>query len=501
MSITSFDFIFFISILIVVYFLTPAKYKWVSLLVFSIYFYTVGGIQPLFYVLLVSVISYISAIGVELINARTKSKISQCASTDEKTEVRKESLIEKQRIAIAAIVFILGIWSVIKFGRTSIIVPLGISFFTFHATGYIIDVYRGKYDAEKNFFKFLLFISFFPHIIQGPFSRYDSLKKTIYDAHTFSYDRLCLGTRRILWGYFKKLLVADKLGVAIDNIFSNSSSYPGVYIAVAALSYGFQLYADFSGYMDIMCGVCEILGVELSENFKQPYFSKSVEEFWQRWHITLGTWFKDYVFSPIAMGKIAQELGHRSRKKWGARAGKYIPGYFALVFVWTLTGFWHGATFSYVFWGWLNLLVIMISMQCKPLYTSAKEKLHINDKSWWWKTFQVIRTFLLITFFRFFSYGYSFMQSLNLIKKMFYNNLYVAKDFYGLFVGMETKDVKISLIGIIAIILVDIAKEFKWKVKVPTVTKALVYASMLVLLIYAGGGSNDLIGGFMYAAF
>ena len=143
----------------------------------------------------------------------------------------------------------------------------------------------------------------------------------------------------------------------------------------------------------------------------------------------------------------------------------------------------------------------MVSMQCKPLYTSAKEKLHINDKSWWWKTFQIIRTFLLITFFRFFSYGYSFMQSLNLIKKMLCNNLYVAKEFYGLFVGMEIKDIKICLIGVSAIILVDIVKEFKWKVKVPTVARALVYAFMLVLLIYAGGGSNDLIGGFMYAAF
>lgn len=423
--------------------------------------------------------------------------------------------------------FFMGVWAVLKYGNFFIdninmildglhlnwqwrkipfILPLGMSFYTFHAAGYLIDIYRGKYKAEKNFCRFFTFISYFPHVIEGPFSRYDSLGTSIIQIHSFSWDRLCAGCARILWGVFKKTVVADKIGISVSAILSEYQSYSGTHILFAIFAYGIQIYADFSGYMDIVCGLSHILGIELAENFQQPYLARSIEEFWRRWHITLGKWFRDYVFYPVSMGKTAQKLGRWARKRWGPKMGKLLPGYLALLFVWTATGLWHGASWKYLVWGYLNLFAILSTMQMADRYIKIKERLHISDHNIAWQGFCVIRTFALVCFFRFFSITDGVYTAFFMLKRIFTNlhpGWLMAPQ--KLFVALGRAEKSAFLVGVIFIFTVDILCETgKWeaaKAKCPMPLRNLVYTVLIFAVLLIAGGDNDLVKGFMYANF
>ncbi len=371
-----------------------------------------------------------------------------------------------------------------------------------------MDVYRRKYPAEENFFKLALFLSFFPHIIQGPFSRFDDLGKTLFIQHDFSYVRLCEGCRRILWGYFKKLLIADNIGVVVNEIFSNYGDYSGPHMLLVAFFYSIQIYADFSGYMDIVCGISHILGIGLAENFNQPYFSRSIDEFWRRWHITLGQWFRDYLFYPVAMSKKTQKIARKGREKLGQSVGRLIPSYFALFFVWTATGLWHGATWTYLIWGYFNFFIISISLQLTPLYDKVKACLRIKEGRIW-QLFQIIRTFFLVCLFRLFSRGESVSASIEMLGKMFNLRDWTETNWYShlgtFFPDMSFNSVMIFVVGVLCLIIVDIFNECgKWelvKERCPYIIRCFVYIFLLFAIILFAGENSDLVGGFIYENF
>ena len=372
MAFISFNFAIFLIILLLVYFLIPQKWQWIVLLCANYIFYMAAGCLYVFYIILTTVTAYFCAIWVERIKADYKSITAEGMLKAEK-KAHKATMNKKQKKIMAlCLAANFGVWIILKYSvflggnmqkllnlfywdiQISIpkfVLPLGISFYTFIAMGYCIDVYRGKYPAEKNFGKFALFISFFPHIIQGPFSRYNKLKETLFAPHSFSMDRLGEGALRILWGIFKKTVIAYRFGIVADNLYEQDSGYWGIHIIILMVFVTLQLYADFSGYMDIACGVSHIMGIRLEENFEQPFFAKSIEEFWRRWHITLGAWFRDYVFYAISMGKKVQALSRKLRQKLGNTLARMIPSYIALFFVWTATGLWHGAAWYYLIWG------------------------------------------------------------------------------------------------------------------------------------------------------
>ena len=526
MSIVTFQFWNFVIIITVIYFLLPKKWQWLVILCGNIIFYASVGVKYIGMIGVMSLVSYLAAIKLEE-SSNVAQKVLPMLDDEGKKELKKSILSIRQYICAIAIILVAGVWGILKYSNFFIrnynsivtwineswkvsevawILPLGISFYIFHIIGYVVDVYRGKYPAERNFAKYFTFVTYFPHMIQGPFSRFDLLGKSILHQHTFSYDRLCNGCARILWGLFKKLLVADKLGVVVNTIFNDYTSYSGIYIIFAIFSYCIELYADFSGYMDMVCGLSSIWGIELSENFRRPYFAKTIDEFWRRWHITLGAWFKDYVFYPVSMGKIGQKLGKLARKKWGARVGKLVPGYFALIFVWTATGLWHGASWSYLVWGYLNLLVIMSTMQLADFYEKLKKKCHIKNENIIWRFFCIIRTFTLVCFFRFFSTQPSLREALSTLKHTFMN-LTIGEDFslVNLFVGMESKDIWTVIFGTTLLIGVDVLQELEvWeKIKkgCPMLIRNIVFASIIMLIVLLSGGSSDLTGGFMYANF
>lgn len=527
MSIISFQFLIFCVLSIAIYFLLPKKWQWIVLLLANVAFYAFSGAFALIYVFVTALATYIAARLIEKTALAGKDALAAAQTSEEKTAIKARLLQKKKLLCGAAIGVGIGIWIVLKygdfllqninallrvfgfkskFGALAWMIPLGISYYTFHAVGYLVDVYRGKYAAERNFAKYFTFISFFPHILQGPFSRYDQLQTTLFAQHDFSYDRLCEGSRRVLWGVFKKLLVADKFGIAVVTILSGYQEYAGVQILVAMIFYGIQIYADFSGYMDIMCGTSHIMGIKLAENFQQPYFAKSVDEFWRRWHITLGKWFKDYVFYPVSMGKAAQKMGKWARKKFGAKMGKLLPGYFALIFVWSATGLWHGANWTYLVWGYLNLIIIMFSMQMGDTYEKAKTKLHINSQSWWWQGFGIVRTFLIVCFLRFFSIADSVPAAISTLQHAFSSmQLGVLANPRALFVGMTSRDIFVGVLGCTMMFVVDVLNEKnRWedvKARTPMVVRNIVYAVLIFAIILFAGGNNDLVGGFLYAEF
>ncbi|HCI74514.1 MAG TPA: hypothetical protein DHV42_08280 [Lachnospiraceae bacterium] len=527
MNITSMQFVVFCTLLTILYYVLPGSIQWILLLVFSLFFYTRAGYPALAFLLVTAVAAFGTALWMERENERARALAAACGDRAGKAACREASRKKKKRVFILMCILTFGIWIVTKYSgmlldtfapilpagtagtaRTFLdrmIVPLGISFYTFTCAGYVIDVSRKKYMAEKNPLKFLLYVSFFPHIIQGPFSRFDRLGKTLFVPHRFDWERMSQGLGRVVYGYCQKLLVADKLAPTISTILANPSATPGVYLFFTILGYGIQLYADFAGYMNIMCGLCQVLGIELEENFRQPYFAVSIQNYWKRWHITLGNWYSDYVFYPASMGKTAQKIGRMARERFGARMGKLLPSYFAMVFVWTLTGLWHGASWTFVVWGWLNFAIIVFSMQASPAYDWLKAKLHINDKRIFWRIFQVIRTVLLVSLLRIFYCSPTLGAAIDYIRMMFSSNwrlLFTSP------VGVLTTAwagtsvaLKYILAGTLAIFIVDLVKESGKQFRIPMPVRMVVWGVLLCLLMVGGGHGDAAIGGFMYAQF
>ena len=527
MSIVSFQFWLFAAAVTLLYFVVPKKGQWIVILCGNVFFYAFAGVWPLVLMLATSLIAFLSALRLENAAEISAKALPAIGDREIRTEARKSLTSMKKYICGVAALSVGGVWAVLKYAdfftknvnrvlglingawqlpAVSWVLPLGISFYTFHIIGYVVDVYRGKYPAERNFARFFTFVSFFPHMIQGPFTRFNELGKSIFGQHRFSYDRLSGGCARILWGLVKKLIIADRLGVMVHLVFQNFQDYSGFHILFAMLGYCVELYADFSGYMDIVCGLSHIWGIALPENFQQPYFARSVEEFWRRWHMTLGQWVKDYVFYPVSMGKVGQKLGRAARKKWGARMGKLVPGYFALIFVWTATGLWHGANWTYLVWGYLNLFVIMLSMQLGNFYEKAKKACHIRSEGWAWQLFSMVRTFLLVCFFRFFSSQPSVSYAFATLRHTFAHlNFAGMGSLKALFAGMSLTEIYVVLAGVLALLAVDILREKQlWEKvsgKCPMIVRTLCYAVMILLLVLLVGGSTDLTRGFMYANF
>ena len=514
MALTSLLFVEFMAAVIICYFCVPKKYQWVVVLLANIIFYVSNGPKYIAYILVTTALTYSGARVLEKLNLESKAELKEISDAETKTKKRQFFIKRKKRIIAAFIFVTMMIWIVIKYGSfykiggLSLVLPIGMSFYTFQAVGYMIDVYRGKYPAQKNFIKYFAFVSYFPHIMQGPFSRYDILGESILEEHNFSYDRLCAGAARIIWGFFKKIVIADQIGISVDKIIGNYSDYTGFNILCVVFLYAIQIYADFSGYMDIVCGFSNILGIKLQENFIQPYFSKSIEEYWRRWHLTLCQWFRDYLFYPVSMSKPVQNLGKKSRAKLGSKWGRYIPVYVALILVWTCTGLWHGANVTYLIWGYLNFIVIACSTHWSEYYEKGKSLFHIKSGNPLWEGFRMLRTFALVAFFRFFAFSDTVSKALGMIGRIF-TDFNIGQNLVhpcSVFPGLSKIQILIVLLGIVALVVVDILNETKkWedvKAKSPLVARAIIYAAMLLLtllVVPALGAVNT--GDFMYANF
>lgn len=381
--------------------------------------------------------------------------------------------------------------------KPSFLIPIGISFYTLQAIGYLTDVYRKKISADKNILRFSLFLSFFPLIMEGPICRYSETADALWKVPKLRYQNFVLGFQRILFGLTKKLVVADRLNMFIKTVFSSYGDYDGLFIAVAGVCYTIQLYMDFSGTMDLAVGAAQIFGIPVPENFGRPFFSKTISEFWKRWHITLGAWFRDYVFYPVSMSKPVGKLNKSARKRLGAHFGK-IPAFaIALFCVWICNGLWHGAGWQYIFFGIYHYVLILGGNMIEPLALAITTKLRINRSVFPYRLFQMLRTTVLVCIGELFFRAESLDAGINMFVKIFTDFSFSSVLDKSLFrLGADIQDFGIVAAVIVLVLIIGIFNERKISIREKAYDKhillsfALSYALIMMIVIFGAYGDG-----------
>ena len=376
----SFYFIFFVLALVALYYLIPRKFRWTVLLAGSAAFYAVAGLTPFLTLSLSALITWGAALLIEDMGKEARRQQKTCLFV---------------AVSVLLITLAFGKLNRLYEWDISYLVPLGISYYTFSAISYLADVYWGRDRAERNFFKLALFLFWFPKILQGPISRHKNVGPQLTRGNRFDYEGFCFGVQLAMWGYFKKMVIADRLALFTETVFAAPDSYGGMTLLLATLFSTVQLYCDFSGCMDIAGGVSEMFGIRMEKNFERPFFSRSAAEFWRRWHITLGTWFKDYVYMPLATSPTLIRLSGKIGKRFGKRAGKSFLLVVSLAVVWLLTGIWHGTGSNYVAWGLYWGAIIILSSVFAPELRALNSCLRIDETSAAWRRVRIARTYLL----------------------------------------------------------------------------------------------------------
>lgn len=518
MSPASLGFVFFVLIGLVLYYTLPKllsgkateNVQWVILLILSYVFYMWGGAKTVAYLLFTTLITYLAA--------RLISKVLKQEKSLAREEREAKKALKRKRVWLStgAMVLNFGLLYFVKYwnftaelingGRSvlpvfNIIVPLGISFYMFQSIGYVIDVYRGKYEAQKNFLKYALFVSFFPQITQGPIGRYDALAPQLLDRHRFNYENMQDGIQLMLLGYLKKLVIADRAAVVANEVFSHyaDKNYGGAIILFGVIFYTIQLYCDFSGGIDIIRGTAKLFGIDMAINFERPFFATSLADFWRRWHISLGTWMRDYLFYPLSLSKPFMKLGKFSRKKIGGRFGKILPTSLATFIIYLVIGIWHGASWKYVAFGLWNGTLITASLLLEPAFEKMKKTLRIKSDSKIYKLFQVFRTTVLIIIGRYITRADGFIYAMEMLKITF--TRFVPSQLFSstvLTLGLKKEDFIIVFVGFILLLiyefLQEIGKNPLEKLNASTaVVQWVATAAVLVVILLLGAYSGDYI--------
>jgi len=398
MRLTSLYFAVFAAVLGVLYYSIPGRFQWQLLLTASVVFYLWAGEEYLIFLLFTAITTYMATMQMAKNQARQSGK--------SKTAIRKQNrwLMAACLTANFGMLFLCKACLIKPFSLAvtdspvsflSLGLPLGISFYLFQTMGYVVDVYRGSVPAEGNFFRLLLFSSYFPQLIQGPISRYSRLAPQLFGQHAFDGKQVSFGAQRMLWGYFKKLVIADRIAPAVTVLRGMEG---GSAFAALTVFYAVQLYADFTGGIDVVLGLSQILGVTLPENFIRPFFSKNTAEYWRRWHISLGEWMKEYIFYPVSVSKPMLRFSKAARRRFG-NFGKRMPVYLASAVTWFVTGIWHGLTPNFILWGMLNWGVIVISGELEPVYRRFHSRFRLKEKRWY-GCFEMARMFCLMNLIR-----------------------------------------------------------------------------------------------------
>lgn len=477
MAFTSFNFLLFVAATVLVYYIAPTRFKWVVLLIASYAFYLLSSAKTFVFIVMTTVITFWGGINIDKANQDCRTYLDENKDTlsrDEKKAIKEQYKKRKKRAAAAVLIADFGILAVLKYFRYyiealgipglsamtgSILIPLGISFYTFQSAAYIIDIYRDKIRADRNIAKFALFTSFFPQIIQGPIARYDHLANQLYEGHDFEYNNLAHGAQLMMWGFFKKLVVADRIAILVTEVFDNYQDYQGWAIFVALIGYTIQIYGDFSGGIDIARGVARCMGIDMGHNFKRPYFSDSLSEFWRRWHMSLSFWCRDYIFFPISLSKTFGKMGKNLRKVLGDRVGKLFPVLVAQMATFITIGLWHGAEFKYVAYGLYNGLIIISGLLLEPYFKKWIAALHINVQGMGWKLFTVFRTMLIVVCGRVFPKAASFSVAISMIGSMFKikSNMSIIKTVHAM--GLTKWDYLILAVSCLIWLVVSIIQE------------------------------------------
>lgn len=510
------------------YTIVPVKHKWKVLLIFSYLFYFINSKKYIVFLLASTISVYIGGLMFNKIDdGFTLAK--KGLAREEKKELKSLIAWQKKTVCVIVVLFNFGMLVFLKyfnffsasaeaffhtlhldiqFPMHHLWLPLGISFYTMSAVSYLVDVYRGKYRACSQFGKVALFLAFFPHITEGPIGRFDLLGDQLYEGHSFDYERTAFGFQLILWGLFKKMVLADRANMLVKTIFDNYKEYSGIYVVVAVLLYTLQLYAEFSGCMDIVSGSAQLFGVTLSENFRQPFLSRSVSEFWRRWHITLGAWFRDYVFYTVSLSKTFMRFSKKVKEKLSPFLGGLFPAAVAMFVVWFGTGIWHGASWKYVAYGLYYYLIMLLGMLFEPVFRRFFEKTRMKREGKAVYVFRLVRTFLLVNIGMMLFRADTVKSFISMFISIF-RNFSFAPLINGdiLCVGLDIYDFLVLIVGVIILFMVGLYKEKGHDIRKELAETNLVfrwlvyYGLIFAVLIFGAYGSGYEAAGFIYAQF
>lgn len=390
----------------------------------------------------------------------------------------------------------------------SFVLPIGISFYTMQAVSYLLDVYKQKIQADRNLFRLALYMSFFPQLMEGPICRHGETAERLWSAPPLEYHNLTFGLQRILFGVLKKMVIADRLNLFISKVFDGYQNYDGFVIAAAAVCYTIQLYMDFSGTMDVALGTGQIFGISLTENFRRPFFSKTISEFWNRWHITLGAWFKDYVFYPISLSKPMKRLASKARKHFGNHFGTLPASAVALFCVWLCNGLWHGAGWSFIFFGMYHFTLILGGNIIDPFVVKLTEKLHVSRTTPLYRGFQILRTTILVCVGEMFFRANGLRSGLEMFYKIFANFTFrtvADKTFFSF--GADFYDYIIVALVLLFIFIIGLWQEKGVSIRERISTKPVVlryavyYILIMTIVIFGAYGAGYVAVDPIYASF
>ena len=449
MLFNSIDFLIFLPIVLVIYYIIPMKYKHIWLLISSYYFYMCWNAKYVLLIFVSTVITYLSGILIDKVE-KTWPDVND---------------IGKYKKLILAISFVsnLGILFYFKYINFTldivtrvlskmnismnvpvfdVILPVGISFYTFQALSYSVDVYRGEVAPEHDFFRYALFVSFFPQLVAGPIERSKNLLTQLREPRKFDFGYAFDGILLMLWGFFLKIVLADRIAIFVDTVYGDCEHYQGIYLIVATVLFAVQIYCDFSGYSSIAMGTAKLLGIELMDNFNAPYLSTSVADFWRRWHISLTSWFKDYLYIPLG----------------GSKKG-ILRKYLNKMIVFMLSGLWHGAQLTFVVWGAINGLYQVIGEVLMPIREKVSDALGVNRDSEGFCVLRAIVTFTMIDFTWIFFRADSLGRAVYIIKSIFSaENIWTLFDGSLYNCGLDEKNFRFMLIAVIVLLVADFLK-------------------------------------------
>lgn len=471
MLFNSVQFLIFFPVVIIVFFLLPQRLRKYFLLAASCYFYMSFIPKYIFILLFTTVVDYFGAILVE-------------------RSARFENPRRKKAVFIAALCCNIGLLVFFKYlgmlGDTvnffgamlnlktvvvpEIALPIGISFHTFQSMGYLIDVYAGKEKAERNFIDFALFLMYFPQLVAGPIERGRNLFSQLKAEHCLTYENISAGGRMMLWGMFKKVVVADNLAIIADAVFGDVTAFSGMGLVAGILCFTIQIYCDFSGYSDIAIGCARVMDIRLMTNFDTPYFSSSTPEFWRRWHISLSTWFRDYIYIPMGGNRV-------SKPRWA----------FNQLVTFTISGIWHGAGFTYAAWGILNGVYIILSRFTKPLRDKLKSLTRIDRAPVLSKGVGIAVTFCLISFSWIFFRADSFSDAFYVISHLFGQS-------FGDFSKLSELRLRLAYAAPVMLFAIELLmkrpRAVEWFIKSNAFVRIAAYALLTAIIVVFGAYDN-----------
>ena len=497
MLFNSISFLLFFPFVTLIYFLIPHRVRYIWLLITSYYFYMAWNPVYALLMLTSTFITYLSGLLIDRENKLEKENVKRKKLWVALSLILNLSILFFFKYFYFAVDNINVILSAIHVEliqpKFDIILPVGISFYTFQALSYTIDIYRKEVYAERNFLKYALFVSFFPQLVAGPIERSKNLLVQISEKHSFNYERMRDGLLLMLFGYFLKMVIADRAAILVNFVFENYEAYSGIEIAIAIVAFAIQVYGDFAGYSAIAIGAAQVMGFRLMQNFNHPYFANSIQDYWSRWHISLSTWLRDYVYLPIVFS--------------GKKMSK-LKNYLAILLTFFISGLWHGAAWTYIAWGMLHGVYLVVAEMTAGYKRKFYKKLKINTKCFSFNLFQMIITFILVNIGYLLFRAPDFYTAWAMWKQMFSVwNPWIFFDDSLYDMGLDRKDFWVLCFSVMILWVVSYMQERGIKIRQELAKQNLLfrwliyYTTLFIVLLYGIYGSEYDATQFIYFQF